>query len=342
MPMNRQNDIWLNSWQSNRNRPIYSRAYSKRFGYRIFLGLVTTIIICLLIIVGLYKHKIQNRQNLTRNNNYAASQTAPYITANNSVNNSSQTKPTLGIFNRNNIFETDPKTNKPLLGIKAKSYYVANGTAPAFEYNSTKILPIASITKLITAAVASELMEPDETITITKSVLATEGRQGGFAAGDKLTVSEILHPLLMVSSNDAAEAIALKYGRSDFITAMNAWVWKIGAYSTNFEDPSGLTPQNVSTARDLVTIVRYIDSNHPELLEITRIKNYRLRKYSWTNPTNFLNMSSYLGGKNGFTNEAEQTSIAIFSTGALKKVLAVVLDSPTRDRDILTLLRYVE
>lgn len=372
--MNRNNE-WLDNWRSAKRRPIYRRAYSSRLAYRAFWGFLTTLIIILLVLTGMYRDRLKNQKD--KNANAAV----PYITAGQDN--------VLG--SKQNLFETNPKTNKPLAGVKAKSYYVAplsmsvsgnvvsdnrSGdlsqalgifqtakasqiTQRSFEYNADKVLPIASITKLITAAVASELMDKDEVITITRAALLTEGSQGGFAVGDKLTLSEILHPLLMVSSNDAAEAIALKYGRDDFIRSMNAWVWKIGAYSTNFEDPSGLDERNVSTAHDLATIMRHIQATHPELIDITTVKNYKLRKYNWVNPTNFLNMTSYLGGKNGYTTEAEQTAVAIFSTNpsastagsnvqnnktdkSSANILAIILDSPTRDKDVLTLLRYLE
>lgn len=333
----------------------YSYRFSVRLGYKVFLISSALLIIALLSILS-----FRPKANLSKS--------GLYISGSSQGSGLPKTRQS-GLSG--NIFVTDPKANRPLAGIRAKAYYVApfDGVNQnhAFEYNSNRTLPIASISKLVTAAVALELMDKDSLVTISKTALSTEGNNGGFKAGDKIPLSEIIYPLLMVSSNDAGEAIAEKYGRSNFITAMNSWTWRLGAFSTSFDDPSGLSPNNISTAADLAKIIRYLMENHSELIDITTIKTRTYGKYTWTNPTNFLNMSSYIGGKNGFTTEASQTAVAIFDlktpangylkmvSGIGKKVMGqdtktasstrfvlVVLDSPTRDRDVLTLLKYIE
>lgn len=208
------------------------------------------------------------------------------------------------------------------------------------EKNADKLMPIASITKLVTAVVASEVFDKDKYIEITKGALATEGDTGSFKLGEKLKVKEIFYPLLMVSSNDAAEALARSYGRSGFINRMNDWVNSIGAYRTYFRDPSGLSPDNVSTARDIATIASWIKKNKPEIFDITMTKTKVVRSHTWTNPTHFLNISAYEGGKNGYTPEALLTNISLFSLGDPKKTYAVaLLRSSDRDNDTLEALR---
>ena len=83
-------------------------------------------------------------------------------------------------------------------------------------------------------------------------------------------------PQAMVSSNDAAEAFARKYGRANFVKAMNNFTQEIGAYATYFADPTGLSKNNVSTANDLAIIVDWIRKNDPDILDITLQKTKKL------------------------------------------------------------------
>lgn len=205
-------------------------------------------------------------------------------------------------------------------------------------------LPIASITKLATAVVARKLFKEDDRVTITKDILSTEGIAGRFKLGDIYRVDDILYPLLMVSSNDAAEALSQTYDarhgkKGKFVAAMNDWAHSIGATKTFFKDASGLSPQNVSTAHDLSLIAKWINENDPEIFKITLTKSKNVGKYSWTNPTHFLSFSSYTGGKNGYTPEAKLTTLALFSLGDPKRLYSVVLlGSKSRDKDALTIL----
>lgn len=211
------------------------------------------------------------------------------------------------------------------------------------EKDSERLLPIASVTKLITAVVAEKLMKQDDPVVITQKVLNTEGSTGKFKLGEKFKVKEILYPLLLVSSNDAAEAIAQAYDSKhkpgDFVKEMNNWVSSIGAYRTYFRDPTGLSPQNVSTARDLSIIAKWIKSNAPEIFDVTLTKAITIRNHTWVNPTHFLSLSSYTGGKNGFIPEARLTNVSLFALGSPKRLYSVVLlGSKSRDRDTLSVL----
>ncbi len=239
--------------------------------------------------------------------------------------------------------------------VSAKAYYIApiktpsNDNLVAFsetiEHNSEEVLPIASVTKLVTAVVATNLLATSTTVYITPTALATEGFSGHFKNGQEFTVREMLYPLLMESSNDAAEALAQAYGRDRFIAAMNLWVKSIGAKNTRFEDASGLSPNNVSTAKDLHLIMQWIYNNRPDLIGVTTTKVFKARRMTWTNPTHFLNISSYLGGKNGFTDEAGRTNVSMFN---IKKnnqnvpYIIVLLKTANRDRDTLAILKYLE
>lgn len=208
-----------------------------------------------------------------------------------------------------------------------------------FEKDADRLLPIASITKLVTAVVSDKLIDNDEPIEITEKSYSTEGNSGKLRLGEKIKAKEMLYPLLMVSSNDAAEALAAKHGRAAFIKEMNNWVNSIGAYRTHFTDPSGLSPSNLSTARDISTILKWIKKNEPSIFDITLTKEKSIRSHTWINPTHFLSYSSYAGGKNGYTTEADRTTAALFSFGAAKRLYSVVLlGSKQRDTDTLEVL----
>lgn len=221
------------------------------------------------------------------------------------------------------------------------------------ERDADRALPIASITKLITAATALEMQKSLQTsllennepiIQITSQTLAIEGSTGNFRKGQQFRLDEIFYPLLMVSSNDAAEAVAGAFGnRKKFLNNMNAWASAVGAYNTYFKDPSGLSPQNIASARDVGLIVRWIALNNPEIFDITKTKSKSIRINTWVNPTHLLNLSTYQGGKNGYTERAGRTGVAIFETrgaGSSRRLAIVALNSDNRDADIINLLDY--
>lgn len=234
------------------------------------------------------------------------------------------------------------------LNVSAEAYIAANlSTGEVLvSKNRTKRLPIASITKLITASVAENLIQGNTLVTITQTALSTEGSSGKLKLNEKLTASDLLYPLLMVSSNDAAEALARAHGRVNFMQIMNSQVKEWGAQSTYFADPSGLSASNTSTPEDLVKIVQAIYNNKKGIIDITKLKTKTVRGHTWVNPTHFLNLSSYVGGKNGYTDEADKTAASIFMIdtgfGGEQPILIVTLRSRDRDKDTLEIIKYLE
>ncbi|MES2216217.1 MAG: serine hydrolase [Patescibacteria group bacterium] len=228
--------------------------------------------------------------------------------------------------------------------ITASAYVVRNLTTGEFliGHNADQLVPVASLTKLVTAIVARKVTDPTERITVGRNVMATYGNTAEFQAGETFTANDLYYPLLMVSSNDAAEAFALAYGRKEFIQQMNDFVQSIGAYHSYFADASGLSPYNISSANDLALILDWIRKNDPHILEITMEKSRTIRAHTWVNPTHFLSWSTYLGGKNGYTPEADRTGALLFAHGSKKEVYSVVvLGSELRDQDVVTLLAKV-
>ncbi len=236
-------------------------------------------------------------------------------------------------------------TTLPILGngpITASAYAVRNLShmnEAALARDADRLMPIASLTKLVTAEIAHSLIPDDTRITLTQNIIGIYGNTGQFKVGETFTANDLMYPLLMVSSNDAAEAYAQSFGRDKFITAMNDFVQSIGAYRTYFVDPSGLSPQNVSTANDMIIILDWLHRHDPEILSITREKSRTVRTHTFVNPTHFLSWSNYAGGKNGYTPEANRTGASLFTAGPNKSLYAVVvLGSNARDNDEFTLL----
>ncbi len=243
------------------------------------------------------------------------------------------------------------------LPLTADAYVVTDleNNETVINKNDKKILPIASITKLVTALVAQEFLKPDQIITISQQAYDTYGNSGNLHVGQKISKKDIFYPLLLSSSNDAAEALAETVGRDKFIAEMNNRVKKIGLTDTFFADPSGLSPLNISTASDLAKLAGYLYQSQPELLAITREQKHQVGKQSWHNVNNISLLKYYVGGKNGYTDEANRTLVSIFNipitststagtTTAEKKsrLLAIVLlQSDDRKGDAKGLLNYL-
>ena len=128
-----------------------------------------------------------------------------------------------------------------------------------FAKNSQAVLPIASITKLMTALVVTEAQQPlDEMLVVTQDDIDTEkGSRSRLSVGTRLSREEMLHLALMSSENRAANALGRNYpgGLSAFVAAMNAKAQALGMHDTHYEEPTGLSSKNQSSARDLATLV---------------------------------------------------------------------------------------
>ena len=251
-------------------------------------------------------------------------------------------------------------------------YYVANRAAPPrisadaylvadldsgdilMERNSGKMYAIASITKLITALTSLDAVNQYQAARVSVRAGATHGDFGGLKVGETLTVSTLLYPLLMESSNDAAEVIAEHYGRDRFLSLMNKKAESIGLLNTHFGDPSGLSPENVSTAQDLFTLAQYIYRYKSFVLETTKMAVKKVeaevpgsRTHTWYNNNYFVVRGDpkYLGGKNGYTDEAGRTLLSLFSLPLSefekKHIAVIVLASENREKDAEQLVRYI-
>ncbi len=239
-----------------------------------------------------------------------------------------------------------PSPRSTGLVISAEAYLVANlDTGEIYaEHNTRNIFPIASLSKLITALIALHSMQPDQKITITQAMLdAGYGEAGHLVLGEILTVTELLYPLLLESSNDAAEAIAQSYGYPTFLQNMNSFTIELGMTSTFFKDASGLSAGNISTANNLLILARFLYANEKPLLEITRLTKMVLATTTDHGSHTFITINPFpldphfIGGKTGRTNEAKESMISLFRyehRGITYPVAVIVLRSDFKAREL--------
>ena len=226
--------------------------------------------------------------------------------------------------------------------------------AVLFEKNASAVLPIASITKLMTAMVTldakpnlQELMViSDEDVDVLK------GTRSRLKVGTQLTREEMLRLALMSSENRAASALSRYYpgGRPAFVAAMNRKAAALGLTGTHFEDSTGLTSANVSSARDLVRMVAAAHQ-YPLIREFSTTADYevnvagRTEIFRNTNPLVRTQNDWEIGlSKTGYINEAGKCLVmqAWFNN---KPTIIVLLDSwgkLTRIGDANRIKRWIE
>ena len=129
-----------------------------------------------------------------------------------------------------------------------------------FSKNPQAVLPIASLTKLMTALVVTEAKQPlNEQITVSDDDIDTEkNSRSRLRVGTTLSREEMLHLALMSSENRAAHALGRSYpgGLEAFVAAMNQKALELGMHDTHYVEPTGLSSRNQSSARDLATLVQ--------------------------------------------------------------------------------------
>lgn len=219
--------------------------------------------------------------------------------------------------------------------------------------NSESKLPIASLTKLMTAIVTLDAeLDPGEPITITKAdVDRLRGSHSRLQVGTTLTRDELLHLALMASENRAASALANAYpgGKEACVLAMNLKAQLLGMSGTRFEDGTGLSGRNVSTAQDLAKLVQTAHS-YPKIRDYTTSTSYQVkvgRRAMRFGNTNRLTRSSRwdIGlSKTGYIAEAGRC-LVMQVTLAGRSFIIVLLDSwgkYTRVGDATRIRQWIE
>ncbi len=229
----------------------------------------------------------------------------------------------------------DPPSVKLKLQSSAALVLDQNSGHILYGKNTHAVVPIASITKLMTAMVVLDAnLDPNELLSISDDDIDyLRGSHSRLRVGTVLSRDNLLRLALMASENRAASALSRAYpgGRPAFMQAMNVKAQMLGMGGSHFDDPTGLSSTNVSTAEDLSLLVRAA-YRYDKIREYTTTGAYEVnaggRRLAFRNTNRLVSNNSWDIGisKTGFINEAGRC-LVMQATLAGRAVVIVLLDS---------------
>jgi D-alanyl-D-alanine carboxypeptidase (penicillin-binding protein 5/6) len=218
----------------------------------------------------------------------------------------------------------------------ASAWFVQNGATGEVlaGHRERDRLPIASITKLMTALVALERAQPTDVVTVSVQASRVGESTINLRAGERVTVRDLVEAALIQSANDAANALAVHVGGSvdGFVALMNAKARVLGLRETHFVRPDGLdVPGHVSSARDVTKLAR-VAMREPAVREIVRRTTDEAagrRLHTWNDLLS--TFPGTIGVKTGHTRAAGWSQVAAVRGPGLT-IYATLLGGPTRAR----------
>ena len=214
--------------------------------------------------------------------------------------------------------------------------------AVLYEYNADTAYPPASVTKVMTMLLVFEALDEgtlttDEKLRISETAAAMGGSQIFLAAGEEMTVDDLLKGLIVSSANDAAVALAEAICGSEeaFVVRMNARAAELGLTNTHFENTNGLddtTENHVTSARDIALMTKEL-IRHEKVFEYTTIWMDTIRDGTFgLSNTNKL-IRFYKGATGLKTGSTEKAKFCISATAERDglSLIAVVMGSPTKE-----------
>lgn len=237
----------------------------------------------------------------------------------------------------------------PVPQISAAAAVVMDGATGKILYEKDKdrrVYP-ASTTKIMTALLAIEQGSLDKKVKISPKAVGVEGSSIYLAAGEQLTMRDLVYGLMLRSGNDAAVAIAeeIAGGTDSFVELMNQRAAELGAVSTHFMNPNGLHDENhYTTALDMAIIARQA-MNNPAFKEVAKAKSYEANrgegKYNVFYNKNKV-VYQYEGGsgiKIGYTKASGRTLVASSERNGME-LICVVMNAPDWFNDSYALMDY--
>ncbi len=222
-----------------------------------------------------------------------------------------------------------------------------------FSKNDSAVLPIASLTKLMTGLVVADAeLDMNEMITITSDDIDTvKGSRSRLAVGTTLSRGEMMHLALMSSENRAANALGRTYpgGLQEFVRLMNQKAASLGMADTRYVEPTGLSSLNQSSARDLATLVS-VAYQRPILRSLSTSPGYEVelgrRTLHYNNSNRLIKNPDWEIGlqKTGYISEAGRC-LVMQAKVAGRQLIMVFLDSAgkvSRMQDAERVRRWVE
>jgi D-alanyl-D-alanine carboxypeptidase len=232
--------------------------------------------------------------------------------------------------------------NIPEPAFDAKSAALFDTSSARFLYskNTDQKLPIASVTKLLSAIIILENINLEQDFVVPAENLNVDGLGADFSKDERISGRDLLRVMLIKSSNDAALTFATfaKSQGIDFVQKMNAKAREIGMLDSKFADPAGLNDQDAfSTASDLVKLVRYA-RNYPLIWEILKTKSADVASADGRFSHHLISTNQLLGeipnivgGKTGFTDLAQGTMVLeVGVNNGQDSIISVILGSKDR------------
>lgn len=234
------------------------------------------------------------------------------------------------------------------LSAKSVLVYDLKNNKPVFEKNPKERLPVASLTKLMTAMVAIDNKRSDDRYVVRPQSLVGENSIG-LSAGEIMSLEELLYGVFMYSANDAAEVLADEtLGRAEFVKTMNNKAKALGLTDTNFTNPTGLEGDGnqYSTATDLLVMSKYAIENYPQIRKAASTAEYyfpatadHYEYYLYSQLNLLTTYPGVKGLKDGYTPEAGWCLITYYKKGD-QELIAIILGSENRRDEMRSLLDY--
>jgi len=241
------------------------------------------------------------------------------------------------------------KSDAPAFKLEAQrgAVLAAGGHLFLFTSRADEVQPIASITKLMTALVFLEHNPGWSKVYKISGSDKVEGGRLNLFLGDQVTVKDLFYTSLVASDNGATIALVHATGLSEkeFVRAMNQKAQKIGLRQTSFEDPVGLSDNDVSTARE-VALLAQAALSQAEIREVTTKSEYRFTtldgREKVVESTDYLLFNpaadslQVMGGKTGYTEKAGYCFVGRLKSSSGQELISVVLNSSGKNE------RFVE
>ncbi len=235
----------------------------------------------------------------------------------------------------------------PELEAKAACVFDFSEKKFLFSLNADQQMPLASLTKMMTALTAKERLPQTEEVEITKNAILQEG-DTGLVLGESWPMPDLINIMLISSSNDAAFAIASSFSSTqggeavaneiDFVNLMNQKAKILGMANTYFLNSTGLdisksTAGGYGSCEDLVNFLSFVLKEHQDILEITGQESIELRGKIFKNTNELLPKLPFLiGGKTGYSDLAGGNLAVVVDKGPHHPVAIIALGSSWQGR----------
>jgi D-alanyl-D-alanine carboxypeptidase len=242
--------------------------------------------------------------------------------------------------------KTEPMV-PPTLELKASSVFDLSSGEKIFSLHETDHWPLASVSKLMSSIVTLENMDPEQRVYFSEQAIATEGVAGSFSVGESYSAEDLVYAMMVVSSNDAAIALAETMPEGQFVNLMNQKTAELDMNNTRFSEPTGLSMLNQSTTDDLSLLLKYAWEFHPDLFSVSSRKTAIIRELNSRKNIRLTNINAlaprndFLGGKTGYTEDANENLLSVFSIKG-KPIAIIILGADNRVEEVDKIISFIE